>query len=133
MRGSTKVGRHQVPVRDMNYPTLWHFSSGEHGRKEAGIYAFWTAVLGTGKKAKGLCGRALATEPAGERFDRIRREMRTARSKADRAAYARQWRVLIARGRAIRYLRPSTAEEVRKWMKGHEKDARFAKPLRVPK
>ncbi len=120
-------------MRDLNYPTLWHFSSGEHGPKEAGIYAFWTAVLGTGKKAKGLCGRALVTEPPGDRFDRIRREMRTARAKADRVAYARQWRELIERGRAIRYLRPSTPEEVRKWMKGHEKDARFAKPLRVPK
>jgi hypothetical protein len=132
MDGLTKVGRLQVPVRRASHPTLWYFASGEHGRKEAGVYAFWTAVISR-RKPKGLIGRALAAEPPGDRFDRIRREMRTARSKADRAAYARHWRELLARGKAIRYVRPSTEREVRKWMKGHEKDARHAKRIRVPR
>ena len=91
MNGTTRVGRYEVEVRRMNYPTLWHFSSGEHGRKEAGIYAFWTAVLARKARRK-ISGRALATLPPGDRFDRMRREMRGARA-ADRAAYRKRIRV----------------------------------------
>jgi hypothetical protein len=131
MNGTTRVGGYEIEVRRMNYPTLWHFSSGEHGRKEAGIYAFWTAVLARKGRRK-VSGRALVTQPPGDRFDRIRREMREARA-ADRPAYRRIWLELMKRGRAIRYIRPASEREVSRWMKTHGRDARFAKRIRVPR
>ena len=131
MDGTTRVGRYEVAVRRINYPTLWHFSSGEHGRKEAGIYAFWTAVLAR-KTRRRIWGRALVTLPPGDRFDRIRREMREGRA-ADRAAYRRMWRELMQGGRAIRYIRPASEREVHRWMKTHDRDARFARRVRVPR
>lgn len=129
MDAVTNVGRHEVPVRRVNDPTLWYFSSGEHGRKEAGVYAFWTAVLEKGK----LCGRALVTLPPGERFDRVRIEMRTAHLASDREAYARYWNLRLRKGAGIRFIRPASHREVKKWMDAHPKDARFAKPVRIPK
>ena len=133
MDGTTRVGSCEIPVRQMNYPTLWHFSSGEHGRKEAGIYAFWTAVLARKVRGKGkVSGRALVTQPPGDRFDRIRREMREARA-ADRPIYRRIWLELIKGGRGIRYIRPASEHEVQRWMSTHERDARFASRIRVPR
>jgi hypothetical protein len=128
----TRVGRFEIPVRAAGRPTLWYFTAGAHGRKEAGVYAFWTAVLARTPR-KGVTGRALVGHTPGHRFDAIRGASRSARSAADRAAYARYWRDLLKRGKAIRHIRPSTPKEVQKWMRAHEKDAPFAKPVRVPR
>lgn len=126
----TKVGAFEVTVRRANFPALRHFSGGAHGRKEAGIFAFWTVVL----KRKGknrVWGRALATLPAGDRFDRMRREMRSDKSKEAREVYGRIWKKLLREGRAIRYIRPSTENEISRWMRGHQSDAKYAKRLKV--
>ena len=128
MDAMTRVGKRRIAVRRANYPTLWHFTSGEHGRKEAGIYAFWSAVLG----ARKLCGRALVTLPPGDRFDRIRGALRSGPA-ADRKAYAHHWNVLLRKGAAIRYIRPASPREVRRWMDAHPKDARFAQPMTIRK
>jgi hypothetical protein len=120
VNGTTRVGRYEVAVRRMNYPTLWHFSSGARGRKEAGIYAFWTAVLARKSRRK-LTGRALVTLPPGDRFDRVRRE------------HHGIWLDFLRGGRAIRYIRPASERDVLRWMRAHERDARFARRIRVPR
>ncbi|HYG56212.1 MAG TPA: hypothetical protein VD965_13030 [Burkholderiales bacterium] len=121
MNATTRVGTYEIEVRQSNYPTLWHFSSGERGRKEAGIYAFWTAVLKPRAPRPKVSGRALVTLPPGDRFDRIRREARAI------------WLELLERGRAIRYIRPATEREVQRWLASHAGDARFARRIRVPR
>jgi hypothetical protein len=123
----TRVGAVQVPVVRAKGVTLVRFRAGEHGAREAGDYLFWTAVL---KKRKGsksrILGRAYAYLAPGDRFDRIKREMRRAKSSADRAAYRRLWLELLSRGENIKHVRPSTLAEVRRWMRTHAADARFA-------
>jgi hypothetical protein len=127
---TTKIGRCEVIVRRANFPSLRHFSGGAHGRKEAGIYSFWTVVLRRKGKNR-VWGRALSTLPAGDRFDRMRREMLRDRSKENRAHYERIWKKFLKEGRAIRYIRPSTEAEIAKWMRGHKADAKYAKKLVV--
>jgi hypothetical protein len=127
-RGSTtKVGKYRVQVRSPNLPALWYFSAGARGKKELGVYAFWTAVLGGRRK---LTGRAIASLPPGHRFGLVREEMRSATNKETRSAYRRIWLAMGA-GQSIAYIRPSTENEVARWMSGHESDARFARKIRI--
>jgi hypothetical protein len=59
--------------------------------------------------------------------------MRTARLASDREAYARHWKTLLRKGAGVRFIRPSSPREVKKWMDAHPKDARFAKPIPIPR
>jgi hypothetical protein len=125
----TKIGRNHVPVRG-NWATLVPFAAGAHGKKEAGVFAFWTAVIGPvkldGKTRKRIFGRAKVGLSAGDRFDRMRFEMKSARDADDRRIYRRFWYLLLRKGANVRYVRPSTLKEVRAWMKSHQADARHA-------
>lgn len=132
----TKVGKCDVEVRGAAFPALWHFTSGAHGKKEAGVFAFWTAVLKKPqklgkKKVRRIFGRALVTLPPGDRFDRMKREMLTMKKKEVRAAYRGHYVGLLKCGKNIKCIRPSTEKEMRKWMKGHKADAKFARRVRV--
>jgi len=125
----TAVGRCKVAVRDAHLPTLWKFTGGAHGKKEAGVFAFWTTVIKK-KGKKRVWGRALYSLPPGDRFDRMRFELREAKSAAARSAYRRIWRA-IKGGKAISYIRPSSDAEVMAWMRSHKSDAKYAKRLRT--
>lgn len=129
MKTTTRVGVFQITVRDASHPAVRYFSSGAHGRKEAGLYAFWTVVLNRKGKNR-VWGRALTSLPPGDRFDRMRKEMISAKSKKAREAYRRIWQEVIKAGKLIRYIRPSTEKEIRKWMDGHSSDAKYAKRVK---
>lgn len=122
---TTKIGARRVPVAPG--ATVAHFSSGRLGRKEAGVYLFWTAIfcVGRGSNRSGVFGRAKAGLAPGERFRRMEKEMRTASSKEDRAAYRRMWRKL----QRVVEVRPSKPNEVARWLSSHEEDAQFLKRL----
>lgn len=121
---TTKIGARTVPV--LPGATVAHFSSGQRGPKERGIYLFWTAIFSVGRaKRSGVSGRALAGLSAGERFRRIKKEMRSAASKEDRAAYSRMWRDL----QRVVEVRPSKPAEVARWLSTHPEDATFLKRL----
>jgi hypothetical protein len=125
----TKVGKSMVPVYGAEQPTLLAFLEARRGK--GGIYAFWTAEY---KKpdANGsdkVWGRAKVGLPAGDRFDRMAVEQHTAAS--GRSAYARTWRSMRA-GSNVKLIRPSTDEEVYRWLKTHTHKAfgRF-KPVEI--
>lgn len=122
--GETKVGKYTVPVCNAKFISLVYFSAGARGNKERGQFAFWTAVLKRKKKNR-VWGRSRPILPAGDRFDRMKREKLKAKSKSDRKAYGRMWDVM-GRGRNIRYIRPSTLAEIQKWFKSHASDAKYA-------
>jgi hypothetical protein len=116
-----------VPLKKMRYVSLLTFSGGAHGRKERGDYCFWTAVCKKpvdGKRK--LTARALAYLPPGERFERIERDMQVAPSAEDRVVYRMLWHRLLREGANIKYIRPSTAKEIRGWLKTHPEDAMYA-------
>lgn len=122
----TKVWKDkQVPVRNAKYPAIVDFSSGKHGKFEAGLYCFWTAVFKVRPYGRvKLTGRARIVLPPGDRFDRIFLERRTAKSRGAREANALWARVIEKFG--IAYIRPSTLREIAMWWPGHESDTRFA-------
>ncbi len=132
----TRVGKISVPVVDAEYATIATFKSGDLGRFERGDYLFWTAVLkkpyhwqGYDGKHKPrtmklILGRARTFLPPGDRFDRMRIEMKTDPLKADREIYRKWWYKLLREGANIKFIRPSTKREVGRWMKGHESDAK---------
>lgn len=124
MRNTVKVGDKVVPVRRGR--TKVYFSAGEHGRKEAGWYCFWTVVLSKGAKRR-IWGRARAHMSPAARFNRMAREMKTAREPSDRAIYAACWR---ACGSAI-YIRPTNARELCAWFDTHATDACFASKVQM--
>ena len=123
----TRVGKFKVPVRRHNFCTIVTMSGGEHGRRERGDFCFWTAVLAEpvrmdGKLRKKIFGRAHVSLSAGDRFDRMKREMKKSRAKE---TYAFFWNNLLRGGDNIKFIRPSTAGEVKMWLKTHEKDAKY--------
>jgi hypothetical protein len=122
-----KVGKYQVPVVRAKFLTLVAFDGGEHGAGERGDFAFWTAVLKVpvknGKKLRRvITGRAYAYLSPGDRFDRMAKEMRSAKRADYRAAYRKFWETLIQRGDNIAYIRPATAAELRRWINAHNDD-----------
>lgn len=121
MLTTTRVGRYTVKVRNPHHASIVRFSSGVHGKKERGDFLFWTAVR---KDKRWTVGRAHWSLPAGDRFDRMKREMQNARTAEDRIAYARMWKEMGG-GKNIAYIRPATAAEVNRWIATHESDAKF--------
>ena len=126
-----RIGSYVVPVRG-KWATLVTFWAGEHGRKDCGEYAFWTArlkhpvVRTTGGRSRRVIGRALVGHSAGDRFDRMSREMRTAKSKEAREANRELWERILRKGQNVAYVRPSTLAEVRRWADSHESDVKHA-------
>lgn len=107
-----------------------------------GEFAFWTAVLRRPVKmrrameigaptpvrtVRRITGRAQVGYPAGDRFDRMKREMLTG-DRDERYAYRRMWVEAMEKGRNVGYIRPSTKREIRSWMRAHSGDARHALP-----
>ena len=133
----TQVGRYQVPVRRARFITLGVAKAGAHGKKEAGDYAFWTAVLkearycddGVGhvRRCTKLTARALAWLPAGDRFYRMSVEMRTLDS-----AYQLLWEGVLGQGSNIAYIRPATLKEVRRWSQAHLADKKHLRLRKHP-
>mgnify|MGYP001577503063 FL=1 len=133
----TQVGAYQVPVKRARYLTLGTATGGAHGKKEAGDYAFWTAVLkeprycdlntGSLKRTTKVTARALAWLPAGDRFYRMSVEMVTIDS-----AYRTLWEGVLGQGRNIAYIRPATVHEVRRWAMTHLDDKKRLKMRRHP-
>jgi hypothetical protein len=132
----TKVGKYSVEVRQAEFGSFVSFSSGERGRHERGDYLFWTAVLKRKirfgrRKARKISGRAHYLLPPGDRFDRMRLELRTAKDKNARAAYKEMWLGILQEGRNIAYIRPSTAAEIMRWFKTHGSDVRYVTGMKT--
>lgn len=127
----TKVGKHDVSVRDAHQPSIVWFDAGVHGKSfgERGWFAFWTTVIGSGKKK--IWGRSLLCIPIGDRFTRMQKEQYTAKTKEDRKIYSDYWNVRLNRGKAVKYIRPSTTKEIEKWIQTHQSDAKFIKHIFV--
>lgn len=133
----TQVGKYQVPVKRARFLTLGVARGGAHGKKEAGDYAFWTAVLkeprwcdlntGSLKKVRKMTARALAWLPAGDRFYRMAVEMITLDT-----AYRTLWEGILGQGANILYIRPATATEVHEWARTHLDDKRYLKVRKHP-
>lgn|SRR3990167_6232144 len=119
-----KVGKYIVPVKTSK-AAIVHFSSGAQGKSESGDYSFWAAVIKGSRGKKAIFGRARVGLDAGDRFDRMQYEQKTARSKADRVAYSNMWKML-GEGKNIEYIRPVTTAELLRWIITHQSDFRFA-------
>jgi hypothetical protein len=130
MKLKTQVGAYSVEVMDAHKAAIVYFKSGAHGTKEAGYFAFWTAVLKTGKKRR-IWGRASVGLSAGDRMDRMQFEMHESKDPDDRRIYGRFWTQLLRRGKNICFIRPSTKAEIAKWMRGHVSDAVHAYHITV--
>jgi len=132
----TTVGIYNVPVVNAEYATIATFRKGDLGKFERGDFLFWTAVFkkefswrgyqGTDRvrKMKLILGRARAVLSPGDRFDRMRLEMRTDPNKEDRRIYKEWWFRVFKEGDNIKFIRPSTKREVYRWMEGHKSDAK---------
>lgn len=121
----TSVGGHCIPVVNAKFVTIVQFAGGEHGKREAGDFAFWTLrlkhqVAGERAKKNWLIGRASVYLPPGERFCRIQGE---ANGKRAAKTYSYLWDTFIERGANIAYIRPSTLREVNRWFATHKSDA----------
>lgn len=119
----TKIGNCVVAVKKANFPSIVSFRAGEHGKKERGDFHFWTAVFKKpiGGKKK-IFGRAFAALPPGDRFDRMKIECKTAIPVEDRKIYRKYWSEYLMKGANIKYVRPSTLKEIKKWRKSHLSD-----------
>jgi hypothetical protein len=120
----THIGRHVVPVRNAKFVSIVSFAGGAHGKKERGHYLFWTAVLKGRAKRRFITGRARVFLQAGDRFDRMKREMKNMKfSKETRDAYRGIWHSMNG-GARVKYIRPASASAIAKWFASHGSDAR---------
>jgi hypothetical protein len=119
----THIGRFPILVRRGTSPTEALFLTGARGRHERGIYRFWTAVLEHPHET--IIARARRALPPGERFQRFFLDAWGLRDLDPVSADANEcvWRDVLGYGRAVRYIRPSTAREVWRWVTGHRADA----------
>lgn len=125
MKLTTKVGTSKVKVKDAHFYSIVTFSAGRKGKREAGDFAFWTAVVDRRKGVdRGVIARASLYYPPGERFDRMNRE------RKKEPAYNKTW-TFFGGGKKIKYIRPSTGKEIFRWMKSHREDSRFVTSIRV--
>lgn len=132
---SCLVGKYEIPLKRANWPTVVTFKAGEHGRREGGVFHFWTAVFSRPKrmraslagrrlKRRSIC-RSLAVNPPGERFFRNKRDSVVSVDVEDRIYLRELWFDVMEQGKNIAYIRPSTPAEVERWISTHEKDSRF--------
>jgi hypothetical protein len=118
------IGSRRIPVVIGSGLTELHFKSGVHGKKEAGVYRFWTCH---GEDQYGpwtLVGRARKSLSPGDRFARMSNARTKNNPPAHRHIYARMFR--LANGTAT-CIKPSTEREVRRWIDSHAEDCAFLK------
>lgn len=105
-----------------------YFTSGEHGKKEAGDYFFWTAY---GEDKFGdwkTTGRATINLPPPDRFLRTKRESKTVKNVDDRRIYAALYRRLLT----IHGIRAATYREIANWISTHKSDAKYIRfPVKI--
>src|SRR5690242_6945273 len=94
----TRVGKYKVPLRNEKYLSIVTFKAGKDGAREGGDFAFWTAVFKVPqrkpfdkRKSKKLTGRARLILPPGDRFDRMKMELKNADRAAAREIYGHYW------------------------------------------
>lgn len=124
----TKIGDFCIPVVKAKFATIVQFYGGEHGKREAGDFCFWTlrlkhTVAGERAGKRWLIGRASVYLPPGERFCRIEREATNSRAAL---VYRYLWDKYLLRGANVEYIRPSTVAEVQRWFATHGKDKKYA-------
>lgn len=107
-RMSRYIGEYRVPILYYLYPTLGSFLGGAKGEHEAGDYAFWTVMLKTNRYDHVYARNRVFLGPE-ERFNR--------------KPYVHD--DLIQRGKNVRYIRPSTVEEVKAWLYDHPNDSEY--------
>ncbi len=132
----TRIGQSWLPIVNFRYPTIVTFGSGELGKSERGEFLFWTVMLKRkitwqGRKRWWLIARARAILYPGERFNRMRTEARTAGSIEDRKIYYDIYNRMLKRGQNVKYIRPSTAKELQRWMDSHINDACYVQRVVV--
>ena len=112
----TNVGKYKVQVKNANFLSIVTFTSGEHGKKERGDFAFWTAILKkrVNKKWK-ISGRAHLLLPPGDRFDRMKREARTDKNPEDRKIYHQLFHEYMGGGSNVKHIRPATEKDIKKF------------------
>jgi hypothetical protein len=127
-----KIGKYDIPVRNANFCSIGSFSAGAHGKKEKGDYCFWTAIFRKNVDGKNaLFGRSRAALPPTDRFDRMKKELVSAKSKSDRKIYKQFWMSLLKRGGNVKYVRPAKLSEVKRWLKSHKNDGKHLKKLLI--
>jgi hypothetical protein len=111
------IGTRKVPVRGEAREV--RFSGGAHGKKERGIYRFWTLVGEDDYGPFTIIGRARRNLDAGDRIARMS-WTRTAGNPAEhRRIYRRLYQLAQEHGH---YVRASTLREIARWAGSHEKD-----------
>ena len=125
MKRKVKIGKATVPVIEGR--TEAYFSAGAWGKGESGTYLFWAAVyLKEDGTTGAVRGRAYEHLDAGERFRRIEKEMKSSKTKEDRAAYRDCWKKL----QTVICVRPATPFEVADWLVRHQSDAPYLTSLK---
>ena len=123
-----RIGRYHPEVYSVGdlHASIVSFSAGEHGQREAGEYAFWTAWLREAvEERRKVTARAQVGLDAGERFRRMGMEMRNASSASDRKEYRVIWEKMLRRGANVERVEPSSLEAVRYWLERHPQDSPF--------
>lgn len=121
----TVVGTWICEVRGAEHPTLLFMRRGS--RDNVGVYAFWVAVCN--KADQGIIGRVRVGLSAGDRFDRMFVEERRTPSWEARFEYAKMLHQEMGGGEKIRYIRPATISDVKKWVASHQDDCKSAHRL----
>ena len=120
-----KIGKTNVKVVDAEFYSIVSFTSGEHGEREKGDYAFWTVVFKKKKEGRDrIIGRAHVSLPPTDRFIRLEHEKEEG-SEEDQQGYSQLWDD-IEQGKNVKHIRPSTIQEINRWMFTHQSDAPYA-------
>jgi hypothetical protein len=124
------IGKHAILI-DGRFASIVQFSAGERGKKEAGIFAFWTAILkvpvkGPERLVKKIIARAKVGLSGTERFDRMAREAILDRNAKNRKIYRFLYSYAMKSGSNVSHIRPSTEREMLKWLSSHKNDAKYA-------
>lgn len=116
------IGKRRVPVILGSGATELQFTAGVHGKREAGVYRFWTCHGEDQYGSWTIIGRARARLNAGDRIARMAPSRTKHNPRSHQRIYSRMFR--LAHGTAL-CIRPSTEREVRRWIESHEKDCAF--------
>jgi hypothetical protein len=119
------IGTRKVPVRLGNGLSEIRFTAGVHGKKEAGIYRFWTCVGEDEYGGFTIIGRAKSNLDAGDRIARMSMQRTKDNPPDHRKVYAIAYK--LAQEHA-HYVRPSTEREISRWIQSHPEDMEFAMP-----
>ena len=118
------IGSRKVPVVGREVTDV-RFAGGARGKKERGIYNFWTLVGEDEYGAFTIVGRARRNLDAGDRVARMSWERTKGDSPENRRHYRRYYKLAQEHGH---YVRASTWREVARWAASHETDWQYAEP-----